>query len=356
MRPPLRILVLADSRAFHTERYVRELRIQGCRVLLGSLEHGSTIHLHLKRLGPIQQLHYLLATMQVRHIINRFAPDIINAHFATGYGWLAGRAVDTGSTPVVLHLWGSDILQVPNRSTFHRRKARRALAAADLTLGDSQYLLDQAAMIHPPENSCVKYWGIERQYLALADPDRPLSRPLRIIVPRQHESVYNNSLVLRGLHRLLSEKKVTLTVPAFGSLYHEFKNQAGSLPSNSIQYYNRLPRDQFMALMSRHDLYLSASQSDSSPASLIEAMGLGLIPVAADIPGVREWLTPQSGYRFTSGDADDLGRVINEIVNTGNTFADLRKRNHERVLREAVFENTVAETINLMLALLEKQS
>ena len=30
---PLRVLVLADSRSFHTERYVAELRRQGCEVL-----------------------------------------------------------------------------------------------------------------------------------------------------------------------------------------------------------------------------------------------------------------------------------------------------------------------------------
>ena len=44
----IKILVLADSRAFHTERYVRELRNQGCRVLLASLERGNTHHFHLK--------------------------------------------------------------------------------------------------------------------------------------------------------------------------------------------------------------------------------------------------------------------------------------------------------------------
>jgi len=352
---PLRILVLADSRSFHTERYVRELRRQGCRVLLASLENGGTIHLHLRRIGPLPWLHYALASAHVRGVIRRFNPDVVNAHFATGYGWLAGRAISRKSAPIALHLWGSDILQVPHKSPFHRRKARRALACADLTVGDSQYLLDQAALIHPLNSPCVKYWGIERQYLALADTRRPPSCPLRIIVPRHHEPVYNNLMVLRALGQLLREKKVALTVPASGSRCGEFKNQAGSLPPDSIRYYDRLPRDQFMAFLSQHDVYLSASHSDSSPASLIEAMGLGLVPVTADIPGVREWLTPQSGYRFEPGNADDLCTAIGAIMGAEDNHVPMRSRNHERVKREAIFENTVAETISLMLSLTEKR-
>jgi glycosyltransferase involved in cell wall biosynthesis len=355
MQLPLGILVLADSRSFHTHRYVRELRRQGCRVLLASLEHGSVIHFHLRRIGPFPWLHYALATAQVRKVVRRFAPHIVNAHFATGYGWLAGRSGCGTAAPIVLHLWGSDILQVPHKSWFHRRKARCALACADLTVGDSQYLLDQAALIHPLNGPCVKYWGIERQYLALANTHRPPTRPLRIIVPRHHEPVYNNLLVLRALDRLLKEKQVTLTVPNFGSRCGEFKNHARSLPPDSIRYYDRLPRDQFMTLLSQHDVYLSASLSDSSPASLIEAMGLGLVPVAADIPGVREWLTPESGYRFEPGNADDLGKAIGALMGAGDNHLSMRTRNHERVKREAIFENMVTETISLMLSLAEKR-
>jgi hypothetical protein len=242
---PLRILVLADAGSFHTARYVRELRRQGCCVLLASLERGEPVHVRLKRIGPIASLHYALATRQVRTVIKRFSPDIINAHFATGYGWLAQRARKGIAIPVALHLWGSDILRVPFKSPMHRHKAKMALRGADLVVGDSNYLLNQARRIEPVKNRVLVYWGIERKYLAMAAANQQSSRPLRIIVPRHHEPIYNNEFVLRALGPLLQSHKVTLTVPAFGSLFMQFRKLAERLPQGAVNCYQRLPRDQF---------------------------------------------------------------------------------------------------------------
>ena len=77
----LRVLVLGDSRSFHTDRYVHELRQQGCHVLLGSLEQGGTRHFPLKHRGIFRVLHYALAASEVMGLVKRFNPDIINPHF-----------------------------------------------------------------------------------------------------------------------------------------------------------------------------------------------------------------------------------------------------------------------------------
>jgi len=341
----LRILVLADSRSFHTIRYVRELRRQGCLVLLASFERGPVSHLHLRSIGPIKSLHYYLATRQVRKVIDRFSPHVINAHFATGYGWLAGRAVGKGEPPIMLHLWGSDILQVPHKSALHRSKARRALRSASLVIGDSSYLLEEAGKICPMAFSRVIYWGLERQYLTLSDTTRSFGQPLGIIMPRHHEPVYNNEFALRALAPMLKAGIVTLTVPSWGSLAGRFKGQATQLGVKSVNYYDRLPRDQFMMLLSQHDVYLSAASSDSSPASLIEACGVGLAPVCADIPGVREWINDESGFTFEPQNDLSLRQAVDRICESTDHLTSMRTRNRERVKREAVFENNVADTI-----------
>ena len=88
----LRVLVLADSNSFHTERYVLELARQGCEVLLASVEDGDVEHHRLKPHGPIRQLHYATVVPEIRGIIKEFQPDIVNAHFASGYGFSAAMA------------------------------------------------------------------------------------------------------------------------------------------------------------------------------------------------------------------------------------------------------------------------
>jgi glycosyltransferase involved in cell wall biosynthesis len=342
----LRILVLADSRSFHTIRYVRELRHQGCCVLLASLERGPVSHFRLRTIGPIESLHYAFAKRQVRRVIDRFRPDVINAHFATGYGWLASRAARKGGSPIALHVWGSDILQVPHKSALHRIKARKALESASIVIGDSSYLLGEAAKICALPVSRVIYWGLERQYLMLSDTTRSLAQPLGIIMPRHHEQVYNNDFVLRALAPMLRAGLVTLTVPSWGSLSESFKREAAQLGVDHVYYYERLPRDQFMMVFSQHDVYVSAASSDSSPASLIEACGIGLVPVCADIPGVREWIYDESGFTFEPGNEESLRQSIARLLESTDHLTPLRTRNLERVKREAVFENNVADTIS----------
>ncbi len=351
MNNPLRVLVLADGRSFHTIRYVRELRNQGCRVVTASLEHGPMLHLHLKRIGSIAPLHYLFAIGQVRKLIGRFKPDVVNAHFATGYGWLAARACPKNGPPILLHLWGSDILQVPHKSILHRRKAVIALRSARMILGDSAYLLNRARDLSPFEKSQVVYWGMERKYLALWRTVGELNHPLRIIMPRHHEPVYNNEFALRALAPMLTAGIVSLTVPEWGSLAGRFRSVCKELGLDGVKFYPRQSRDKFMSLLVAHDVYLSSALSDSSPASLIEACGLGLIPVCVDIPGVREWVDNDSGFLVRPRDDESLRQAIGHILDSPDNCAALRRNNHERVKREAIFENNIAQTITAMLSI-----
>lgn len=345
---PLKVMVVADSRAFHIERLIPEMRRQGIAVRLASLERGRILHYHLPRRGPVRQLHYRLAVARLGDLIERWRPDVLNAHFATGYGWLAALANRRRHIPLVLHLWGSDILIVPNKTPAHRHKARVALAAADYVLADSHYLLNEAVQIHSPRDSSVIPWGVERRFLDLHRTDYKTRRPLKIIVPRPHEPVYNNSFVLDSLREFIVSGAVRLTIPSWGSTLEQFRQLAASLPEQAVVLYDRMDRPSCLEMMAGHDVYLSAARSDSSPVSLIEAMALGLVPVVADIPGVREWLTPGTGFTYRQDDPRSLRTLVQELLSSSDDFSGMRQSNLARVKAEALFEDNVSRTIAIM--------
>jgi glycosyltransferase involved in cell wall biosynthesis len=329
----------------------KEMRRQGCRVLVASLERGRVHHFHLKKRGPVPWLHYSLATRQVRTLVKRFRPDIVNAHFASGYGHLAALARVKLSPPLVVHLWGSDVLIVPHKSFLHRRKTIAALKAADHCLADSEYLLREARDLTNEFLGTVIPWGIETEYLSDRPAERTMKKPLRIIVPRTQAAVYNNEFIIDSLRDAVSRGELTLTFPDFGPEADRFRLRVGDLLGNGVDLYPRLSRGDFVAMLSRHDVYLSASRSDSSPASMIEAMGLGVIPVAADIPGVREWLTPETGFTFVQDDGESLRSALGDLV-ASDRLDEMRLRNLREVQRRAVFEDNVTETLRIMRGLL----
>ncbi|MEW5795137.1 MAG: glycosyltransferase [Candidatus Zixiibacteriota bacterium] len=353
---PLRVLVLADSRAFHTERYAAELERQGCEVLTASLESGAMPHHALRRRGPIKALHYALGASEVRALFRRSRPDIVNPHFASGYGFLAALADRRSSLPIVLQLWGSDILIGPHKSVFHRHKTKLALESADCVLADSDFILEEASKIGKLRDSRTIAWGIERNYLVYRRANMSLSRPLRILAPRPHEEVYNNMFIIRALADLCNSGEVTLTFPNFGGLLMRFKDEAAHRVSRGVAFYEKLPRPEYLEFVAGHDVYLSAAISDSSPASLLEAMGLGLIPVIGDIPGVREWVTKDSGFLFDLSDVQSLSSVISRILTADQDFEKMRLRNAEMIEQRGIFENNIAETINVFREVIARRS
>jgi glycosyltransferase involved in cell wall biosynthesis len=346
--------MLADSRSFHTERFMHALRDRNCHVLLASLEKGGTRHFTLKHRGFIGALHYVLASSELIGLVKRFRPDIINPHFASGYGFTTALARVRKAAPVMLHLWGSDILIVPNKSILHRRKTAYALSHSDYVIGDSQHILDQAERIAKLPTSNIIPWGLDRELLNLHRHDYALSNPPRIIVPRPHENVYNNTFLLRALAGMIKEERICIAFPSWGSNFSEFKRLAYELTGDRVEFYDCVTREKFLEYMSQFDIYLSGAISDSSPASLIEAMGLGLIPVAADIPGVREWLTYDSGFLYDSYQASHLVEVISQVITTGD-HQEMRFRNLTRVKRDAIFEENIDLTVSLMRDLIRKR-
>lgn len=340
-----RILVLADSSSFHTQRYVRELRRQNCRVLLASLERGSMLHYRLKRRGLVSALHYATIVPEIRLLIRRFRPQVVNAHFASGYGFAAALAKAGSHMPVVVHLWGSDILVVPRKSVFHRNKTRYAVSAADCVVGDSEYLLEQARRVGRVRKELCIPWGIEQRYLDLHRTDFTPANPLRIITPRPHETVYNNFFLVRHLEPLLRDGLITMAFPDWGSRVGEFRRLIERAGHDQVHLYSRRPRDEHMEFMASHDVYLSAALSDSSPASLIEAMALGLIPVAAATPGVEEWLGSDNGYSYLHAEPKQLVSVMRRLARSQDPHEQMRRDNLDRVRRDGVFERNVADTI-----------
>jgi glycosyltransferase involved in cell wall biosynthesis len=63
------------------------------------------------------------------------------------------------------------------------------------------------------------------------------------------------------------------------------------------------------------DLYLSASRTDGTSISLLEAMASGRPAVVSDIPGNREWIQAGvNGWLFKDGDPEAMAESIKQAI------------------------------------------
>lgn len=132
---------------------------------------------------------------------------------------------------------------------------------------------------------------------------------------RSWEPVYGVDVIARGF-ALAARQIPELRLALLGSgsqarAIREILRRAGV--EAQVFFGGQVPNDRLVHFYRSADLYLSASHSDGSSVSLMEALACGLPVLVSDIPGNREWIGNEpdgAGWLFRDGDADALARGI----------------------------------------------
>src|SRR5215469_2567966 len=146
---PTRLAYLADARSSHTAKWVNYFSGRGYEVHLLSFESprgvSGDVHLHKLNAGVASRLRYFTAAKQVRRILAIVQPDLLHAHYASGYGTL-GRLAHFH--PYVLSVWGSDVFEFPQTSPLHRYLIAKNLASAEIVCSTSNVMATRTSQYY----------------------------------------------------------------------------------------------------------------------------------------------------------------------------------------------------------------
>jgi glycosyltransferase involved in cell wall biosynthesis len=326
----VKIAVLSNAAVIHTRRWVEHFRARGHEVRVWSLEPGPP-ELGAERLpsAPLPGvLRYPLAAGALRRALDRFAPDLVDAHYVPNYGVLATLV---NRHPRVITAWGSDLLVAGRRDPFQRARAWAVLSSADHVLCDSGNLAAAARALGAPADRVSEIpWGVDLSRFA---PGVARQRGL-LFSARMHEPVYDLPTLFAGAADVMRERSsVELAIAGDGTLRSELERLAARvLPAGRYRFLGRLDPQAMAGWLSRADVYLSASRSDSTSVSLLEAMAAGAVPVVSDLEGNREWIAPgDGGVLFPTGDAVALAAAVRQVLDDA-AFADAARARNRRVV------------------------
>jgi len=345
----VRIATLSNAAVLHTQRWVRHFRAQGHEVRLWSLEAGPA-DLEARPL-PSAALpglfRYPLAAPALRRELAAFAPDLVDAHFVPNYGLLGALA---GRSPLSVCAWGSDLLVGLRTSAWRRARARFVLRHADLVLADAANLAAAAlALGAEPARVHALPWGVPR---ARFHP-RGTRVAGRLLSSRMHEPIYDLTAVIEGLAPLFHRHPhLSLHLAGDGSLRGELERLAAArLPAGRFRFLGRLDPDALAGELAAAEFYLSASLSDSTSLSLLEAMASGALPVVSDLPGNREWVSEGQGARtFDPGDRGGLGAAVERALETPDWCELARERNFAVIAERGDWDVQMAKIEALFVA------
>jgi len=239
----------------------------------------------------------------------------------------------TGVSQLVSMSWCSDILLEAKRIRLTYWQCQTALKHTTLLAADCQAVLDTAAAMGYNVAQSVKFpWGVDLFQFTLTG-----SQVLReklgwqdyvvLLSLRAWEPIYGVDVVVRAFAEAV-QRQPDIRLMLFGN-----GSQADLIQSLICQYHledkvylgGHIKGDTLPDVYRSADVYVSASHSDGSSVSLMEALACGVPCLVSDIAGNREWITEgQEGWLFPEGRVDVLAGGMEQAHELRSQLAVMR--------------------------------
>lgn len=261
-------------------------------------------------------------------------PTFVHAGPLTTCTWIAALA---GAAPLVAMSWGSDALGELAEEPWLAERMRIALTSATLVQCDSDSVRERLVTgFGVPDASIVQFpWGIDTARFA-PGPQRAGFRQRRgwskatiLLCVRSWEPIYGIDTVLRGFALAVTHNRsLRLVLAGNGSLRPEIERFiTDSGITDRVALIGHIANDDLAPYLRDADIYVSASRSDGTSISLLEAMGVGLAALVSNIPGNRSWIREgETGLLFPVDDAETLAEKIALLASQPQTRALLSSR------------------------------
>lgn len=334
----MRILFLSNGASTHTVRWVNSLSKRGHEVHLvfkqDDAPKPNTINdkviLHsLKKSGTKA---YFLAAHELNLLSKQINPDIVNAHYASGYGTLARLSK---LRPLILNVWGSDVYDFPYQSRLKFNLVRKNLLYADKIASTSKCMAEQV----------LKLLSNYEKEIAIT----PFGVDIDIFKPKTNTNidkiVIGNVKTLEdkyGIDDLISAIKVlrdNLIKNGFADIWDKIfvyiygdgskKNELIELSKalgikEKVFFKGKIPHSEVSNALDEFDIFCATSKLDSESfgVSVVEAMAKALPVVVTDVDGFSE--VAVNGYNGIIVERKNVAEIA-EALESLVLDKDLRK-------------------------------
>jgi glycosyltransferase involved in cell wall biosynthesis len=208
----------------------------------------------------------------------------------SGWSWhlFAAPAIWIGrlrGCPVVVNYRGGEADQFMRKA---QAWVRPSMLRADAVIVPSGFLEQVFGKYGVATTVVPNIINLERFAAAPAAAAATESQPLRVLVARNLEPIYDNATALRAFAIVLAKHPdAQLVVAGSGPLRAELEQLAAGLGiAASVRFTGRVDNAEMGALYRGADLMLNPSTVDNTPNSVLEALASGVAVVSTDVGGV----------------------------------------------------------------------
>lgn len=325
----MKVALLSGASSIHTIRWANGLAEAGLEVHVISQQPqlepmDSRVQIHILPFRGI--LGYFTMVPAVKKLLKLIKPDIVNAHYASGYGTTA-RLV--GYHPWLLSVWGSDVYDFPYTSPLHKRLVRKNLLAADSVASTSMCMAEQTRFIAPKlSDIAITPFGVDTAYydsLTTSLANRDSTAPITIGTVKSLAPKYGIDTLIKAFKILLEslsqthpeiERHLRLRLVGEGPQELELKTLTKQLDiSEKVEFVGRVASSKVPSELEKLDIYVALSRQESFGVAIIEAGAAGRPVVVSDAGGLPEVvLDGRTGIVVSKEDPKAAADAVSKLV------------------------------------------
>lgn len=347
----MKIALIAPANSIHTVKWANAFAARGHKVRLYSLPNhmnqseaidGRVEIVYLKTGGFGG---YLRDGKELRRELERFRPDIVNAHYASGYGTLARMAK---VHPLLLSVWGSDVYDFPYKSPLHKHMIWKNIQNADRLASTSHVMAEQVKRLYPYEKEIfVTPFGVDTARFCKQDAQKEC---FTVGVVKLLEDKYGLTYLIRGFAKFLKKlpagEKAKLLIYGKGSRRDDLQALIEQLGiADSARLCGAIPNTQVPSAISGMDVFCvpSVLNSESFGVSAVEAMACEVPVIASDVDGFTETVADGvTGFLVPREDAEAIAERLFQLHADAQLRREMGLAGRERVERLYDWEKNVS--------------
>lgn len=293
----MHIALLGPAISIHLQRWARALAGRGNRISLMT-QHPCDAHVlpadveqivlpHSRALGYVRNASALRRILQARQV------DLLNTHYATGYGTLARLC---GWQPHLLSVWGSDVYDFPAKSPLHRWWLRGNLAASTALASTSQCMAQHTTEIFAGRRIFITPFGVDTGLFSPGQHthgDRADGSIVTIGTVKTLEAKYGIDTLIEAFalaqRKLAPQLDLRLEITGEGAQKAELQALAYMRGvGQAVVLHDAVAHAQVPGQLRRLDIFAALSRMESFGVAAVEAAACGLPVVGSDAPGLAE--------------------------------------------------------------------
>jgi glycosyltransferase involved in cell wall biosynthesis len=347
----MRICFLSNVNSPHTKKWCSYFSMKQHEVHLisfddGEIENVCVHHIDVnitRNSSRLKKMGYLFCSSKVKKLLDEIQPDILHAHRATGYAFVAGMS---NFHPYILSVWGGDVYDLP-KNILYKRFVQYNLNKADYIFSTSKAMKNQVHSLVDKE-VIVTPFGVNTKVFR---PIVEIKSEKRIVIGivKTLRKEYGIDYLIRAFKVVTLENpgvNMELHIAGKGHAEPQLRELCKELKiDNQVRFLGYLNQEQVVTALNSFDLAVFPSVGNESfGVAAVEAQACGVPVIVSNIGGLPEATAPNySSILVEKGNVEQLAREISRLVNNHELRKEMGRNAREFVKKTYNIEDNFGE-------------